>query len=165
MKKILLSLVMVFLTISAKAQVTWNVRAGGGVFQTEAEVSGYKDRIHVERGCAALALQVNIPLFKRTSNFAFSPSFIAGVGGETRMEFPLYFGYKVPIGNRSLFFPKLGPMAGYDICAGCAMCGPSMELAFEIKHFIVATNVSINLMEYYKEMYDVGAYLTLGYKF
>ena len=174
MKKILLSLVMVFLTISANSQVTWNVRAGWGAFQTEYSNYGYYyngyyyDYYHNYDSeavpCAALALQVNIP-FKRTSRFTFSPTFMAACSYESRIEFPLYFGYKVPIGNRNLFFPKLGPMVGYDVCTAYPISGPSMELAFEIKHFIVAANVSVNCVMFDEEQVAVGAYLTFGYKF
>ena len=178
MKKILFSLVMAFMAISANAQVTWNVRAGGGVFQTEDYISHYSswrdsntyhfyiyDTYEWDAvPCAALALQVNIP-FKRTSRFTFSPTFMAACSNESRIEFPLYFGYKVPIGNRNLFFPKIGPMVGCDVCTGYAMCGPSLELAFEIKHFIVAANVSVDCVMSDAGSADVGGYLTFGYKF
>ena len=162
---------MAFMAISAKAQVTWNVRAGGGVFQTEyEEMSYYFDGYYnyywegENVPCAALALQVNIP-FKRTSRFTFSPTFMAACSYESRIEFPLFFGYKVPIGNRNLFFPKIGPMVGCDVCTGYAMCGPSLELAFEIKHFIVAANVSVDCVMSDAGSADVGGYLTFGYKF
>lgn len=169
MKKLLFVLAVLLVAMSANAQVTWNVRAGGGVFQTEYYNYhyhyGYYDWERDNVPCAALALQVNMP-FKRTSRFTFSPTFMAACSRENRIEFPLYLGYKLPIGNRSLFFPKIGPMVGYDVRAKSAISGPSMELAFEIEHFIVAANLSLNCVtREYEVPLHVGAYLTFGYKF
>ncbi|MGM9679550.1 MAG: hypothetical protein ACI3X7_07255 [Bacteroidaceae bacterium] len=176
MKKILLSLVMVFLTISANSQVTWNVRAGGGQFDTEECFMNYSSYEYYyyytydwySVPCAAMAVQVNIP-FKLASKFTFSPTFMAACSYESRIEFPLYFGYKIPIVNQILFFPKIGPMFGYDVCKESFMIGPSIELAFEIKHFIVSGNVSLDLVDPSFENEGgppyIGGYATIGYKF
>lgn len=164
MKKLLFVLAVLLVAMSAKAQVTWNIRAGGGII-TSSENDLWSDGDFNVYPCGAIAIQTNIPLFKHTSKFSFSPTFIAAVGEEYQISFPLYFGYKIPIGSRKLFFPKIGPMFGYENCSETWACGPSAELAFEIKHFILSVNVNVNLvqLDYYGSR--VGAFATIGYKF
>ena len=161
MKKILFSLVMALMTISANAQITWNVRAGGGFLE-----SPYinNEECTFGSGCFAIVLQENVPLIKRTSKFTFSPTLIADFSIEDfQVSFPLYLGYKIRIGNRTLFFPKIGPMLGFSSYYGDAMLGMSLESAFEIKHFIVAANINYNFNT--GGSADIGAFATIGYKF
>lgn len=76
------------------------------------------------------------------------------------------------LGN-GLFFPKIGPAVGYDIYSDDRPFnfGPSVELAFEYKHFVAAINAycAVNEVERYDYYYAgtniTTASLTLGYKF
>lgn len=167
MKKILLSLVMMLACFSAKAQITANVRAGAGYNSDNFGLNG--------------VFQVNIP-FKSGGRLTFSPSVEAdipvGYGYSTNILLPLKIGYKIPLGKDFIFFPKIGPALGLDIDAYSDMfnVGPSLDLAFEIKHFVVGINgyVSVKELEYdpsddYFDHYGWrcphNVSLTLGYKF
>lgn len=170
MKKIILSLAMVFMAIAADAQVTMNVRAGGGV-NTKVE------------GLTGL-FQVNIP-FGKTSPFTFSPTVQANISldcdetdGSQNLLLPLNIGYKTSIGKNCLFFPKIGPAIGYDIYSDDGFnAGPAVELAFELKHFVIALNGYYSITECTREYYSYYTYtntkdlspwnvsLTFGYKF
>ncbi|MGM9679551.1 MAG: hypothetical protein ACI3X7_07260 [Bacteroidaceae bacterium] len=168
MKKIIFSLVMALMTISANAQITWNVRAGGG-FLDSPYINLDSPYINNEEctfgsGCFAIVLQENVPLIKRTSKFTFSPTLIADFSSEDfQVSFPLYLGYKIRIGNRTLFFPKIGPMLGFSSYYGDAMLGMSLESAFEIKHFIVAADFNFNFNT--GSYSENGVFITAGYKF
>lgn len=175
MKKLLLAIVMAFTAVAGHAQTTFNIRAGGGFFQwtdswddkeywtdswgNKNYLSDYGSEKEILPG-AAFILEANIG--RRGKKFVFSPSaLIASDFTETWLvEFPLLFGCKVPMGNRSLFIPKVGPMLGYETWNEKFMCGPSVELAFEIKHFIVAANLQEDLIEK-----NFGFFATVGYKF
>lgn len=177
MKKVLLALVMAVSVISAKAQTTMNVRVGGGI-NTDAD------------GFTGI-FQVNMP-FKMGSKWTFSPSLQLDMAidpydnkGSQNILIPLLFGYKTPIGDKLLFFPKIGPAVGYDTFSDFSAfnSGPSVELAFEYKHFVVAVNGYYSIKgvgryedsDYYNgESYTsrvsdrpniYSASLTLGYKF
>ena len=58
-----------------------------------------------------------------------------------------------------MFIPKIGPAAGF--CYETFVLGPSVELAFEIKHFVIAGNGFYGL----GGENGNGFLLTLGYKF
>ena len=162
MKKVLLALVMAVSVISSKAQTTMNVRAGGGINTRREGVTGI--------------IQVNMP-FKTGSKWAFSPSLQLDMAhdawdeyGSQNILLPLYFGYKIKLGN-SLLFPKIGPAVGYDLYSdeSAFNYGPSVEFAFEYKHFVAAINAyrSVNEVErdYAASANITTASLTLGYKF
>ena len=169
MKKVLLALVMAVSVISAKAQITMNVRAGGGYNTDYDGVTGI--------------FQVNMP-FETGGRWTFSPSLQLDMAigpyeneGSQNILVPLLFGYKTPIGDKLLFFPKIGPAVGYDIFSDFSAFnyGPSVELAFEYKHFVVAANgyysvkgvgrfdESVKYCSMYPNIYSAS--LTLGYKF
>lgn len=168
MKKVLLALVMAVSVISAKAQTTMNVRAGGGFNTDEENVTGI--------------FQVNMP-FEIGSRWTFSPSLQLDMAidpyenkGSQNILIPLLFGYKTQIGDELLFFPKIGPAVGYDIYSDRAFnYGPSVEFAFEYKHFVAAINAYYSVIEvargYYSGTHETAetniftASLTLGYKF
>ena len=175
MKKVLLALVMAVSVISAKAQITMNVRAGGGFNTDEENVTGI--------------FQVNMPL-ETGSRWTFSPSLQLDMAidpysnkGSQNILVPLLLGYKTQIGDELLFIPKIGPAVGYDTFSEFSAFnyGPSVELAFEYKHFVVAANgyLSIkgvgryddpdhyydNTRRYPKHPNIYTASLTLGYKF
>lgn len=163
MKKVLLALVMAVSVISAKAQITMNVRAGGG-YNTE------------KLGGTGI-FQVNVP-FRDGSRWTFSPSLQLDLAiepfcdeGSHNILLPLCLGYKMKLGN-GLFFPKFGPAVGYDLFSyGKAFnFGPSVEFAFEYKHFVAAVNAYYSIPEvehttFYYETNIYTASLTLGYKF
>lgn len=164
MKKVLLALVMTVSVISAKAQTTMNVRAGYG-YNTDADgVTGI--------------FQVNMP-FKMGSKWTFSPSLQVDMAfdcdcesGSQNILLPLYLGHKMKLGN-GLFFPKIGPAVGYDIYSDDRPFnfGPSVELAFEYKHFVAAINAYYSVIQVERDDYYgiesniTTASLTIGYKF
>lgn len=170
MKKVLLALVMAVSVISAKAQTTMNVRAGYGNNTESENITG--------------VFQVNMP-FETGSKWTFSPSLQVDIAlkldsesGSQNILLPLYLGHKMQIGDKLLFFPKIGPAVGYDIFSDFSAFnyGPSVELAFEYKHFVVAANGYFSIKEvgryeeselYRDSMFPniYSASLTLGYKF
>lgn len=165
MKKLFITIIVAFMAMVGYAQTTFNVRIGGGFFQSCYE--DYYDDYIESNGGAALAFEANIPLGARINRFVFSPSLfvVSYLEDGVNFDIPLHFGYKVSLGNGSLFIPKIGPMVGYHTYDengfgdGFAF-GPSAELAFEIKHFVIAAN------GYYDINHEcVGAFCTVGYKF
>ena len=153
MKKFFIITVLAIASFSSSnAQVTWNIRVGGGAIES----FDYE-------GAFVLALESNIP-FKRGKAFCFSPSVIGAIGGESQeFIFPLLVGYKLKLSQNSLLIPKVGLNVGGFIYGGIFrdVVGPSVALSFERKHFIMGFNGCFNVAE------DVGSsYLfTLGYKF
>lgn len=160
MKKLFITIVMVFMTMVGYAQTTFNVRIGGGFFQTVYD--DYSKSYAESNGGAALVLEANLPLGAKTNRFVFSPSlfFLYDLHDKININIPLHFGYKVSLGNGSLFVPKIGPMVGYSIYDEEVVYGPSTELSFELKRFVIAAN------GYYDINNEcVGAFCTIGYKF
>lgn len=160
MKKLFITIVMVFMTMVGYAQTTFNVRIGGGFFQKVYD--DYSKSYAESNGDAALALEANLPLGARTNRFVFSPSLfvVYDLEDQVNINIPLHFGYKVLLGNGALFVPKIGPIVGYNAYDEDFAYGPSTELSFEIKRFVVAAN----------GYYDInseclGAFCTIGYKF
>lgn len=176
MKKLVLSFLLCIMAIGANAQVTMNVRAGGGINTSNLGLTGL--------------FQVNIP-FKKASPFTFSPTiqyntdFDTGNGsGSQNLLLPLNIGYKKMIGDNCIFFPKIGPAVGLDLYSDDGFnAGPAVELAFEIKHFVVALNGYYAIEDCSREYYYNYGYghgssgrsfnhvnvwnvsLTAGYKF
>lgn len=152
--------------MSAKGQVTYNLRLGGGVLSHVYEDYSfyhYEDIYYSDiRGGAAIVGQVNIP-FTRTSTFTFSPSFALSVGPDViHFAFPIHIGKKVFFGDRRIFFPKIGLVGGSADSNRTGILGPSAELAFELKHFVMAFNYYVGLLN---EVGSHGAFATFGYKF
>lgn len=168
MKKYFICLMLAVMAMGVKAQTTWNVRAGAGTFGvcvSESHGSGYEyiyNYISQEIG-PALAVECNIPL-KKAGRYIFSPSICAAVipdNSDVEVMSLWHFGYKV-LGDGFLFVPKLGSIMGY--CFGdseTVLLGPSTEMAFEIKHFVIALNAYVDLVN----DRQFGAFLTFGYKF
>lgn len=180
MKKLFAIMSVAFILATASyAQATFNIRVGGGLHQAYSEsYSSYNysygyNYYYYDDGIesypsAAFVFETNIPLGGRASKFVFSPSLFIASDCLNLVAFnvPLYFGYKIPMSSSSIFIPKIGPMLGYDISTNSDVysdfaAGLSAEIAFEIKHFIIAANVDVNL---YNEN-AVGALCTVGYKF
>ena len=155
MKKFLLSLAMAITAIGASAQNTYNVRAGGGV-------------LGVLNDAAAAAFttmaQANISL---NDYGTFSPAVqIATDGDDTAAMLHINMGYRTRIGNNCLFVPKVGVAGGSlgDSNDGMFLVGPSIDLALELKHFVIGLTGfhSINQDGYYD---TTILSLTLGYTF
>ncbi|MGM9929373.1 MAG: hypothetical protein ACI35P_15625 [Bacillus sp. (in: firmicutes)] len=161
MRKIIFSFIMIFMAISAGAQTTFNIRAGAGVFDYKYEIkpSDYDTETFFN---GTIIAQANISLGRR-SYFTFSPSAMVATDLLERphVYVPLFIGYKIPTGNQCLFFPKIGPMAGIDFKEDRFTVGPSAELAFELKHFVVSANFHLGLLD----CATIGAFATVGYKF
>lgn len=164
MKKFLVMIVLAISAINANAQVTWNVRGGLGIHCNESIYYGWCDGSYCSEGLGIL-VQANIP-FVRGGSFTFSPSLNMS-GMETGLyAFPLNIGYKVNIGQRKLFYPKLGLMFGYTSGCECSEVayGPSFDLAFELKHFVVGLTGGVNLGTD-ECMAGSHIFITAGYKF
>lgn len=164
MKKLFITIVMAFMAVTGYAQTTFNVRVGGGFFQTY--VDDYYDYGTEPHGGATLTFEANIPLGARTNKFVFSPSVsvISDITDGANINVPLHFGYKVPLGNGSVFIPKIGPMVGYYAAystINTLAVGPSTEFSFETNHFVIAANCYVDLIEEVK----FGVFGTIGYKF
>ena len=157
-----------FMAMSANAQVTWNVRAGAGV--------GSVDYGEVDFALALFG-QYNIP-FGSNRRWTFSPTiqFAPVVNHNPQFALPLLVGHKIPFAHHYLFIPKIGPFIGYDDNGETAiMFGPSIELACEIKHFVIALNGSLSITtssyEDYRgyweshDFYPFNTTLSVGYKF
>lgn len=153
MKRITLSIILLVLTVSVKAQTTFNIRGA----------LGYGEYVNYSGFLPGICAQSNITLGSRTCKWTFSPTLFLAVDieGTFNAAAPLLFGYKVPISNGCLFIPKIGPAFGYSVDYGTFILGPSAEFAFEIKHFIVSANSYFGL---YDGFYPY-AFLTFGYKF
>lgn len=165
MKKVFLVISLAFLAICVNAQTTWNVRGG-------LSVNTYKLGVAIE-----FVGQVNIP-FKEAGRFTFSESLHAYVPCIyfSGIQANSYVGYRCLIKRQTLFYPKIGLGLGYvDIRKGDGfIMGPSLELAFEIKHFVVAANFTYPVIfvgEYDDDYhYDdipnsIPVSVSFGYKF
>lgn len=162
MKKIFICLIMVFMAICANAQVTWNVRAGISLQNFNIEYDDWREE-SVSSG--VLTMETNIP-FKKGSPFTFSPSLSIWASPNYCWGglLPLHIGYRFFIGEKFIFRPKIGPMIGSLEYRG-DIFGPSIELPFEYKHFIVALQMQ-GLWVFGEEgSMHYGGTLTFGYKF
>ena len=163
MKKFFLFVVLALSAMAAQAQCTWNVRGGLGLrsdffffyswgTENESVVPG-----------AAIAIQCNIPIGK-SHRHTFSPTAFSTLGGENFSGLGLLqYGYKIGSGIKGIFYPKIGAAVGGGSKVDFIV-GGSIELAYEYKHFIIASN--------YIPAYTTNADycfhafgLTIGYKF
>lgn len=159
MKKFLLSLAMAITAIGASAQNTYNVRVGGTIMD--------------EYTTLTTMVQANISL-KNVSLWTFSPAvqFATDGDGITAM-LHANMGYRTRIGNNCLFVPKVGVAGGYfwhDSYNETFLVGPSIDLALELKHFVIGLTgfYSINkaMETFYDETDNIPMVsLTLGYTF
>ena len=159
MKKFLLSLAMAMTAIGASAQNTFNVRAGGAVLSDAAAFT--------------TMAQANISL-NNYGSWTFSPAVQLATDGDDRAAMlHANIGYRTRIGNNCLFAPKVGVAGGYfGDTEGTILVGPSIDLALELKHFVIGLTgfYSINTTEHH--VYNFGYHdnipmvsLTLGYTF
>ena len=139
------------------AQVTKNIRVGGG--------------INVKEYGATALFQMNIPL-KENSLFVISPTiqlyepFDEDLGSQSAIV-PVYIGYRKKFDTGFIFIPKIDPALGFNIGGGFEgnfVCGPSVEQAFEKGHFCFGINAfySLNKVDenearrsYYDESIDI----------
>lgn len=152
MKKILLSLMMAVTAIGASAQNTYNVRVGG-VWH-----GGLKDYT-----AASVMGQINIP-FKNISPWVFSPAAQFAIGEHSSFTVMAHanVGFYAKISDGCLFVPKIGFAGGCieaiekynpgeyeNIYGRKTLFGPSVDLAFELKHFVVGLTgfYSINTLD------------------
>lgn len=159
MKKFLLSLAMAITAIGASAQNTYNVRAGGAVLSDAAVFT--------------TMAQENISL-NNYGSWTFSPAVqLATDGDDIAAMLHANMGYRTRIGNNCLFVPKVGVAGGYfwhDSYNETFLVGPSIDLALELKHFVIGLTgfYSINkaMETFYDETDNIPMVsLTLGYTF
>lgn len=159
MKKILLSLAMAMTAIGASAQNTYNVRVGGTIMD--------------EYTTLTTMAQANISL-KNVSFWTFSPAVQFATDGDgIAAMLHANMGYRTRIGNNCLFVPKVGVAGGYfwhDSYNETFLVGPSIDLALELKHFVIGLTgfYSINkaMETFYDETDNIPMVsLTLGYTF
>lgn len=174
--------VMVVTAVTMQAQITMNVRVGGGI----SNVTGVRhERVIDVAPTVAFAFQTNIPV-TFGSSYTFSPSLLCTVCPGKKGSDPLtrrkgsfgilsllQAGKKISITNRTLFFPKFGAAVGYQNDG--LRIGPSLELAVETGHFVVSLDGYYSLRKEgcdyrssngYEDDYNpYAASLTLGYKF
>ena len=160
---------MAVTAIGASAQNTYNVRVGGVAIQ--------------DFYLPTVIGQANFSL-KNGSLWTFSPAvqFSTDVNNiSTLAHFNI--GYRTKIGDHSLFVPKIGIALGhntYDIdYEGTFLVGPSIDLAFELKHIVIGLTGFYSITKAKEETYYSDYYysyccddaavpmvsLTLGYTF
>lgn len=152
---------------TAQAQTTFNVRAGVGAGTYYCADYYYGEYTYPEgMGVSpSIVLQANIGLNRR-GTFTFSPTFIYSVVVDEWTThigaFPLFFGYKIPVKQGLIFFPKIGPVFGViGLETAQPIAGPAIELAIEKNHFVTA-------IDYYYSGLGEGHHqlaFTVGYKF
>ncbi len=134
MKRIkLLFLAIIASFASLNAQTTFNVRGGFSTITADYHGDMYAG--------ANIGFQANIPI-NRNERWVVSPTLIAAseFADTFQGSLSIFIGHKIRIANNALFIPKIGPMVGFEANDSRFMAGPSIDLAFEIKHFIVSLN-------------------------
>lgn len=159
MKKFLLSLAMAMTAIGASAQNTYNVRVGGTIMD--------------EYTTLITMAQANISL-KNVSLWTFSPAVQFATDGDgIAAMLHANMGYRTRIGNNCLFVPKVGVAGGYfwhDSYNETFLVGPSIDLALELKHFVIGLTGFYSINKAVETFYDETdnipmVSLTLGYTF
>jgi len=160
MRKVLLSLLFAVAAITGSAQTTYNVRIGLGAVPVAYSSENFE--FYETYTGTTLAFQVNIPV-NTYKTLTISPAFMyTEAEGEPFGSVPAHLGYKIGLGNKSILFPKIGPVIAFSNDG--IMYGLSTEFAWEYKHFVIAAN-------YFHITGDEvgddsgGFHLTLGYKF
>ena len=160
MKKYLVILVLALCAaVQSNAQTTWNVRAGGGLFVWYDDDA--KRPFRDVSFSPMVALETNIP-FTRGSKWCISPSIIYAPDiAEMDLSLPIHIGYKIPLRNLGILIPKVGPVVGIVSGYENLLFGPSVELAYEYKHFITTLNAACGTVD----AKGPHVYLSIGYKF
>ena len=168
MKKFFLFVGLALSAMAAQAQCTWNMRGGFGL-QSENyyEYYGYyggEYDIYNESVVPgmAIAIQCNIPISK-SHRHTFSPTAFLSFSEYTTGFGLLQYGYKIGSGKKGIFYPKIGLALGGGSDVG-GIFGGSIELAYEYKHFILASNyIPAYTLDAKCCFHALG--LTIGYKF
>lgn len=157
MKRVFILMVFTIMAIGASAQVTYNVRAGIGDMDVISD--GLDNSVETIFSYGVMA-QANIP-FNKYGKFSFSPTvlFLTDMDYE-ELYVPLLLGYKIGIGHKKLFFPKIGPSLVYADYHE-SLLGITTDLAFELNHLVVG------VFGCYSLNCDYGSciFATIGYKF
>lgn len=161
MKKFFLFVVLALSAMAAQAQCTWNVRGGLGLRSGYDWDYEYKYNESVVAG-GAIAIQCNIPISK-SHRHTFSPTFFSTLGEYSSGLGLLQYGYKIGSGLKGIFYPKIGLALGGGSEVG-GIVGGSIELAYEYKHFIMASNY-IPAVTSDADCCFHAFGLTIGYKF
>lgn len=161
MKKFFLFVVLALSAMAAQAQCTWNVRGGLGLRSGYDWDYDYEYNESVVAG-GAIAIQCNIPISK-THRHTFSPTFFSTLGEYSSGLGLLQYGYKIGSGLKGIFYPKIGLALGGGSEVG-GIVGGSIELAYEYKHFIMASNY-IPAVTSDADCCFHAFGLTIGYKF
>ena len=149
MKKIFMTMLLAIMATTINAQVTMNVRVGGGFGTYYPKDYGGWHEYDYNCGFVTMAFQANIP-FSKGSSYTLSPSlFLIGApdrfSGTRGFLVPLQVGKKIPIATNTLFFPKLGATLGSQ--NNGFRIGPSLALAIETGHFVTSLDVYVSLKE------------------
>ena len=162
MKKFFLFVVLALSAMAAQAQCTWNVRGGLGLRSgyVDYDYDWYFNESVVPGG--AIAIQCNIPIGK-SHRHTFSPTFFSTLGEYSSGLGLLQYGYKIGSGLKGIFYPKIGLALGGGSEVG-GIVGGSIELAYEYKHFIMASNY-IPAVTSDADCCFHAFGLTIGYKF
>ena len=140
MKRVFILMVFTIMAIGASAQVTYNIRAGIGGMNT-ITFDDYYDYYYwgdynLEMGISyGVMAQANIPFYKH-GKLSFSPTVLLDLEGYKELYVPLLLGYKIGIGHKKLFFPKIGPSLVYTD-GNEAIYGITTDLAFEFNHLVI----------------------------
>ncbi len=167
MKRVFILMVFTIMAIGASAQVTYNIRAGIGGMNTHTEDYYYDyfyfhgDHCDLEMTFSyGVMAQANIP-FNKYGKLSFSPTVLLDLSEEYKeLYVPLFLGYKIGIGHKKLFFPKIGAAFVYTDC-NAAQLGITTDLAFEFNHLVVGVFGCATVE------WDEGhcIFATIGYKF
>lgn len=160
MKRVFILMVFTIMAIGASAQVTYNIRAGIGGMNTHTEDEiGWYHGYHEMTFSYGVMAQANIPFYKH-GKFSFSPTVLLDLSDYIELYVPLFLGYKISIGHKKLFFPKIGPSLVYTENHG-AICGITTDLAFEFNHLVIGVFGCATVE------HDEGHCIlaTIGYKF
>ena len=159
---------MAVTAIGASAQNTYNVRVGGVVMQ--------------DYYLPTVMGQANFSL-KNGSLWTFSPAVQSSTDLYNISALAHFnIGYRTIIGDHSLFVPKIGIALGYNTYdtdyEDTFLVGPSIDLAFELKHFVIGLTGFYSITKakgdwygsydnpnYYDDAAVPMVSLTLGYTF
>ena len=154
-------MVFTIMAIGASAQVTYNIRAGiGGMNTYTNDHSLYSYDYDIEMGISyGVMAQANIPFYKH-GKLSFSPTVLLDLSDYKELYIPLLLGYKIGIGYKKLFFPKIGASLIYKE-GNEAIYGITTDLAFELNNLVIGVFGCATVED------DEGhcIFATIGYKF
>lgn len=163
MKRVFILMVFTIMAIGASAQVTYNIRAGIGGMNTNTDYywvshHGFDYCDFEMKFSYGVMAQANI-LFNKYGKLSFSPTVLLDLSEYKELYVPLFLGYKIGIGHKKLFFPKIGPSLVYTE-AYEAIYGITTDLAFELNNLVIGVFGCITTE-------DEGncIFATIGYKF